>query len=80
MLKDDDCIQSSQELIDYLSLKIKELESKIALLVRQDRALNDNFKLLKSIPAIGDLTAYWLLAHLCTNRFKTARKRQLSLV
>ena len=74
MLKDDDCIQSSQELIDYLSLKIKELESKIALLVRQDRALNDNFKLLKSIPAIGDVTAYWLLAYLASCGFKNGKE------
>ncbi|MBR7059943.1 MAG: IS110 family transposase [Neisseriaceae bacterium] len=74
MLKDEDCNQSSQELIDYLSLKIKELESKIALLVRQDKALNENFKRLKSIPAIGDITAYWLLAYLASCGFKNGKE------
>ena len=34
MLKDADCIQSSQELIDFLDIKIKELEKQIALLVK----------------------------------------------
>lgn len=74
MLKDDDCIQSSQKLIDFLSTEIKELEKQIALLVRQDKVLNGNFKLLKSIPAIGDLTAYWLLAYLASCGFKNGKE------
>lgn len=64
MLMDADCIQLSLQVIDFLSIKIKEFEKEIDLFVQNDEQLKHRFKLLTSIPAVGKIMAYWFIAHL----------------
>lgn len=50
--------------IAHLRAQVKELELKMAQVVKSDPRLAHNAKLLKSIPGIGQLTAHLLLAEL----------------
>lgn len=74
MLKDYDALASSQRTIDYLTDEIKAFTKTIKTLIKSDEMMTKNAKLLKSIPAVGDETMYWLLAYLGNNRFKKAKQ------
>lgn len=74
MLKDVDAMQSSQRIIDSLKAELKIFKDIITKLVKSDKDMAYNAKLLKSIPAIGEETLYWLLAYLGNNRFDNAKQ------
>lgn len=74
MLKDVDAMKSSQRLIDVLETELKQFKVVINELIASDKAMTDNATLLKSIPAIGEETMYWLLAYLGNNRFANAKQ------
>lgn len=63
-MSDEDCIAISKALIADVNQRIKELENAIKSLVKSNEDLARNAKLLTSIPAIGEQSAWWLLAHL----------------
>lgn len=59
----DKLIQPSiKSMINSLSKQIALMAEKIKAHIKADAALSEGFKLLKSIPGIGDNTAPWLLA------------------
>lgn len=74
MLKDVDAMKSSQRLVDILTQEINDFKAVIAELVKSDKAMTENAKLLRSIPAVGEETLYWLLAYLGNNRFANAKQ------
>lgn len=64
MMTDADCIAISKAVIDDVNKRIKELKSVIKSLVKNNAAMTHNMKLLTGIPAIGEQSAWLLLAHL----------------
>lgn len=74
MLQDADCIALSQTLMAETKKLIKQLEQSIKSLIKNDEQLTHNAKLLTSIPAIGETSAWLLLAHLGNGqRFKNGK-------
>lgn len=74
MLQDADCIALSQTLMAETKKLIKQLEQSIKSLIKNDEQLAHNAKLLTSIPAIGETSAWLLLAHLGNGqRFKNGK-------
>jgi transposase len=50
-----------------LQHSIKEIEKQIAVTIKTDKSINNNYKLLISVPGIGPVTATYILC--CTNNF-----------
>jgi transposase len=46
---------------------IKKIEASIKSIIENDAALQNNFKLIKTVPGIGDITAIYIIC--CTNNF-----------
>ena len=53
--------------INGLQKSIIEIEKQITLVIKSDSAINNNYNLLLSVPAIGPVTATYILC--CTNNF-----------
>jgi len=58
-----DIIRSIDNHIEWLDKNIKEIDEEL-LLLKQEKNVKLNHELMISIPAIGDLSAYYLLSHL----------------
>ena len=53
--------------ITGLEKSVDEIEKQIALIIKSDESINNNYKLLLSVPGIGPVTATYILC--CTNNF-----------
>ena len=74
MLKDNEAISLSNDLICYLKQQVMQLEKAILRLIKNNAMLHHNFKLLRTIPAIGVQSACQLLAYLSDgSRFKNGK-------
>jgi transposase len=49
--------------IEQLVLSLKEIERQIQVLIRQHQELSRNYQLSRSVPGVGPVTAYLLLAY-----------------
>lgn len=57
-----------------LNQRIKRIDQQMQALVKQEPELAENFKLLKSIPGAGPITAYNMLIYTCNfNAFESSR-------
>ncbi len=59
--------KAHRQALEGIKASIKNLEAQIVKMIDADEALNNNYKLIKTIPGIGHLTAVYLLC--CTNNF-----------
>ena len=50
------------KLLKQLDQQVKELEGKIEELISQDEQLNDNAKLMQSVPGVGKILCWVILA------------------
>lgn len=74
MMMDALCVEISQEIIAGTKALAKELEKKIKELVKEDKVLSRNAQLLQSIPAVGWMSAMYLLSHLGDgSRFRNSK-------
>lgn len=53
--------------ITGLQKSVDEIEKQIAVIIQSDESINNNYKLLISVPGIGPVTAIYILC--CTNNF-----------
>lgn len=61
--------------IKYLKKAVKELESKMKDIIKNHTVLNQQFKLIQSVPGVGQQTAiYFLITTKGFNSFNSARK------
>jgi len=58
------CKQSVQDHIDYLLEKIDETNKEIDTLISADADLNNKRNIIESVPGVGKITAFTLLAHM----------------
>lgn len=54
--------------IEHLNRRIKEIEKWIAVIIKKDEELNQNFKLIESVPGVGLIVAAMFLVY--TNNFQ----------
>jgi transposase len=59
--------QSHKAALNGLSKSLLQVEEQILKIVRQNEAINNNYKLLLTVPGIGHLTAVYIIC--CTNNF-----------
>jgi transposase len=59
--------QAHTSALEGLKASLKSLEKQIQQIIEQDEAINNNYKLLLSVPGIGHLTAVYIIC--CTNNF-----------
>src|SRR5215210_7447901 len=59
--------QAYQAALEGLKQSIKIVEEQIRQMIEQDAAINNNYKLLRTVPGIGHLTAVYIIC--CTNNF-----------
>ena len=73
--KDEFCIETSQNIISHIEEQIELLENSIKSIIKNDEAMKRNAALLRTIPAVGEKTAWLLLSHLgdCS-QFKNAKE------
>ena len=75
MLDDCLCIEITESLIEHYDRIVNDTEQEIKKLVKNNASLQQNMKLLLSIPGIGETTAWMLLAHLGDgSRFQNGKK------
>ncbi len=68
-------IKSSQNILDVLSVEVKQTEAAIETLIQKNEALNSNYLLAKSVRGIGFATAvHFLIATENFTRFDNHRK------
>lgn len=73
-MKDEYCIAVSKNVIAFLEEQEKLLEKEIKSTINSDETMKKNNELLRSIPAVGEKTAWSLLAHLGNGeRFKNSK-------
>lgn len=53
--------------LEGIKQSLKTVEKQIKQMITQDEAINKNYKLLRSVPGIGHLTAVYIIC--CTNNF-----------
>lgn len=64
-----------RKLIRNLENEIEKLEKSISEVVKSDKDLNENMKLITSIKGVGKLTAYKILSYVpCMRNFKKAKQ------
>jgi transposase len=59
--------QAHQAALEGLKRSIKIVEQQIKQMIEQDAAIHNNYKLLRTVPGIGHLTAVYLIC--CSNNF-----------
>lgn len=59
--------QAHKTAIEGLKKSIKSIEAEILKIIKEDEAVWRNYKLLKTVPGIGHITAVYLIC--CTNNF-----------
>ena len=67
-----------QAAIDGLKVSLKMVEKQIVQIIRENTAIRKNYDLLVSIPAIGHLTAVYLICCTCNFTNKTTGKQLAS--
>lgn len=61
--------------VEFFKTQIKELDQELRVLINQDEALRQSEKLLLTIPGVGPITAWTLIAEVGDfNRFDSAKK------
>jgi len=75
-IKDAQClIKCQEELIDELSLKIKEIDKELKQIIKSDEVIGQQYKLATSVRGVGILIALTMIAYTnCFTSFKNWRK------
>lgn len=73
--RSDAAKKTLRKLIRTLEKEIEKVESSIAEIIKRNKDLNENMRLITSIKGIGKLTAYKILSHVpCMNNFRNAKQ------
>lgn len=68
-------IETQKRLIVQLNKEIAGIEAKIESILSDDTQLKENYKLIKSVPGVGKIVAYYLIAYTHNfTKFNDARK------
>jgi len=66
---------TQQKMINYLSKQIKEVEKQMNVIIKNNRSMLENYKLMTSIKGIGPQTALFMIAYTANfTRFDNHRK------